>query len=276
MVRRSTATQVPPTLLELRGLGIPRQYFPRIQQPGRFLQLAAWAACFIAAALFGYAGFTAYQQWSHFGVAASGRDATRLSLFGVLFLTATLVVWLLHRQRSAGGVMVYQHGLAIDVSDETRQWRWDAWKSLTVDSQQNQFLGLVRTKKLRCWLVDERGEAVMLDESLNGIQDLCLMLEQNILPHLLRVAEQKYRAGEALQFGPIQIQREAGLAFGNQQMPWSSIRQLEVREGYLEIQHKQDGLHDFRVPAARLPNLPILLALCGGHSGVRVQTRVPG
>ena len=276
MTRRSAAPQVPPALLEVRGLGAPRQYFPRTQQRSQFLQIAAWGAFIITAGLFGYASFTAVQQWSHFGVAAIGRDAIRLALFGVLLLAATLALWLLHRRPSAGGVMVYQQGLAIDAADNPRQWPWDAWKSLTVDSQQNQFLGMVRTKQLRCLLVDDRGEAVVLDESLNGIQDLCLMLEQNILPRLLRAAEQKYRAGEALQFGPIQIQRQAGLAVGKQQIAWASMRSLAVTNGYLEIQLKEGETLDFRLPAARLPNLPVLLALSGGHPGVKVQTRLPG
>lgn len=172
--------------------------------------------------------------------------------------------------------MVYHDGLAVIAPTGLQKWQWQHWASLAVDRQQRSILGQVYSIRQRYLLVDRMGDCLVLDDRLEGLQDLGVLLEQNILPGLLEDAERRYRAGEMIPFGPLQVQRDHGLQHADRYIPWMMLAQLVVRRGYLEVHLKKGMVRTVVLPVSKLPNLPVLLALVGGHPGVRVLVNSQG
>lgn len=270
-----SANPIPAPFLQVQGLGEPQQYFPVAKRFRAGWRAAAVGSGFTGMGFLTYAGASAYRLWGEYGPAAGIQAGTIPMLLGLFMVVFGIGVWLAGKRKGSQGVMVYRDGLATARSSGVRKWRWGDWASLTIDIQQHKFMRLKRTGRMVLVLAAPSGRQLVLDERLEGIQDLGVLLEQKILPGLLSKAEQRYRAGETLAFGPVQAHRESGLQSGSQKIPWEAVQQLAVTGGFLRIDFRQPDGGQLRVPVGKVPNLAVLLALAGGHPGVRVQVNPP-
>ena len=151
----------------------------------------------------------------------------------------------------------YQDGLAYRAKGkEIHTLRWDEVAAIVTN---NYF----HTRYTQCQytLVKASGDKLILDDWLKRVQRLAAYIEKPVYERLGPPLAQRYQAGEALSFGPVTVQRQAGCQLDGQQYAWDAIQDVKVEYGRFKVTLRTGQKHEARVNV--IPNIELLCQLIG-------------
>ncbi len=189
-------------------------------------------------------------------------------LSGLAFLVLCLVV-VIGLVRGLRHVAVHKYGLRIRQSGR-KQYAWADLSGVSTGAVQTRLFGTALRTQHQAVIYPTVDPPVKLDNSLDGLPELLTRIKANLYPRLLPGMRQAFKEGKTLYFGPLSIRQDELLvqdhAGKNRSIPWSQIDSITVQAGMLVIALENKA--KIRLPAARVPNLELLLQII--QSGVTV------
>lgn len=115
-------------------------------------------------------------------------------------------------------------------------------------------------------ILTNKNKKISLRESMiENLPELITQIKSAVYVHLYPTFRDKFRAGELVSFGPVEIQkkylniRRYNIKPSSLKIPWSDITSMTIRSGYLLVKLHNNSV--YRIRAAKIPNLEILLYL---------------
>ena len=112
-------------------------------------------------------------------------------------------------------------------------------------------------------LTKNNGDQLILGEGLKDVGEEAWQIKQVVFALLRPPALQRYKSGEALTFGPVTVQQQAGLQLAGQPYAWDAIQNVQIAGGQLKVTLSTGKQHEARVSA--IPNVELLCQLIGVH-----------
>ena len=158
---------------------------------------------------------------------------------------------------------MYRDGLAYRASGpEVLTLRWEQMATVTSDvtyyPANTHAAGSIGHKYT---LTTTNGESIILDDRLKYAGDAAYAIKQALFALLRPPALARYKAGEALTFGPLTVQKQAGLQLEGKRYPWDGIKEVQVLNGRLRVTLTSGKTHEAR--ASQIPNLELLCQIIG-------------
>jgi hypothetical protein len=151
----------------------------------------------------------------------------------------------------------YQDGLAYQAKGkEIHTLRWEEVAAIVTNNRFHP-----RYTQCEYTLVKASGEKLILDDWLKGVQRLAAYIEKPVYERLGPPLAQRYQAGEALTFGPVTVQRQAGCQLDGQPYAWEAIQDVKVENGRFKVTLRTGQKHEARVNV--IPNIELLCQLIG-------------
>jgi hypothetical protein len=176
-----------------------------------------------------------------------------------LFFLAGLILKGLPKRRP--DVLLFAEGFA-EVLDEqvTAACRWEEAVSFRELAIKQEVSGLHVETSYNYWVGRLDGHTFAFGDWLEEVQGLGDALRERLTPLLVARGRAAWQAGEALDFGPLRLDRE-GLSRGADRLPPRELAKVEVLNGWLHVRRADQEKGWFECPAGEVPNLPVLLDL---------------
>jgi hypothetical protein len=176
-----------------------------------------------------------------------------LGAFGALSLVAGLA----ERGRH---VHVHEHGLVRRKGVERELVLWDevraVFQEITRHTVNGVPAGTSHSYKVRC----RDGRELVFGDDLVGVASLGEQLQRATTQRLLPGAVEAFDRGEIVEFGDVSVSAKGVRLRTSRLLAWSSVRLLDVEEGYLTFDGPGGNGPD-RLEVSRIPNLMMFLAL---------------
>lgn len=220
-------------------------------------------ALFVIPFLVGF--YRAVYGYAHYGVVAgiSWGLVWFIFSFSILILIAIYCIYRLNIARFSISLHksgVYFHRLL----GKSQFFQWNDISALYVNLKQVN--SKYRALSINALIRTKENETLSLRESsIENLPELITQIKSAVYIHLNPVFRERFRAGEAISFGPIDIQRKyikikrLGIKPPSPIIPWMEVSLITVRSGYLLVKLNNNSL--YRIRAAKIPNLEILLRL---------------
>ncbi len=108
-------------------------------------------------------------------------------------------------------------------------------------------------------LQTEDGKKHKFNNSLSSIEQLGFLFQNQVWRYQFPAAMDKFKEGEEVDFGKISLSKE-GLSLRNKTLSWLELEKIELMEGMVFIQEKQEGIWA-KLPASGFPNLFLFTAM---------------
>lgn len=220
-----------------------------------FLGLAALTAFWLAlVGVFAWLGFTHEDP------------NTRLAgLIGFVFLGLAVLSawdWTKHYRTTATRVFLYENGLVWYTP--AAKWGAGRWDDAVTFHRWENDLGSEQAS--RCWLTFRDGKKVTFALQLENYHGLAAHVQDLMHRSLYPKLKAQFDAGKSVQFGQIVInQSEFVLKPGGGSVGWKrrldQIREAQVNNGALYLNHITNRTDGFMMPLADIPNYTVLIAL---------------
>ncbi len=256
---------IPQAISSIIGIGHLVQYYPPKGQ-----KLFKWGM--IGAAVLGLGGGIAVlligvlqTYWSYYyhGPSVVLKNLIVPSALGLLLLAAGFLTARVAYVRGSRCAAIFDLGLVFQDLEGRHIWRWEDFSSIRLRLTRNLLSG--NTGKIHhvYILAKSDGERIILDDSLENVEDLAENIRAIILPALYKTYSTSFFGGKRLEFGPISIDREKGMSLNGRQFLWGQVLRVEVQKGKFEI-NTSDGnqrRYIIKIPVADIPALEICLSL---------------
>lgn len=155
-------------------------------------------------------------------------------------------------------LVLYRDGLAYKSGNENIQiWRWDEISIISThaDSEHTRraFFTYTLTKK--------SGETLVLDETLQNVENFMLLVKKNVFALLLPPLKSAYNSGETITFGTVTIHHQNGLQMGGKTHRWDDIMDIKVERGRFKVILRTNKLYEERTSS--IPNIEMLCNMIG-------------
>jgi len=261
--------QIPDAFSEVYGLGAPDAIYP-VKKSSRWGLLIVMFLLFVGTggALL-WSAYNAYVRYLKFGPAIVITSLTGpWILAGVLFFVGLIIAWHVYSNWKKAAV-VYQNGVAYRDRKGLRAWRWDEIGSLTSAVTKNYTNGIYTGTTHFYTLVKRDGEKFVLNDTIADVEDLAAKIRQNIFPLLYDIYAQAYNEGKNCTFGPVKLNKAAGIQVGKKVYSWEDIEQVAIKKGTLSVKKKDGGwFSGASATAAKIPNLEVMLAIIDQVKGL--------
>ncbi len=161
----------------------------------------------------------------------------------------------------ASRLVVYRDGFAFQTGGkEVHTWRYDA-----VTAVQSNVAWPPHSPQLHEYALSQvSGEKLILDDGLVNVEEAAEAIKTAVFAHLAPPLIPRYQAGEAMAFGPVTVQRQAGLrldGMASATYAWDAIQDIQVDDGLLKLTMRDGKKHEAR--ASAIPNIEVLCQLIG-------------
>ncbi len=218
---------------------------------------------FILAAILVISGLDWYYYgYSQYGPTAAQSWSQDWLFWGISLgiLTLILAAWQAYRARVR--VNLYRAGVDINLPGSThRSLRWEEITGVSNITTQDSIRGHILRTKHQVKIFPVQGRPITLDDRFDNLLELTTRLKANLYPRILPGLRARFKAGQALSFGPITIQANV-LSIRGRQLQWASINHITVLSGRLVIAiNDQDVTHPKKIslPIQQIPNLELFL-----------------
>jgi hypothetical protein len=202
-----------------------------------------------------YYGYTQYgpvaaQSWSQSWLAWG---------FLIGIFTLLLTIWQIFRTRVM--VNLYRYGIETKLPQHPIQaLRWEEISGIAVATIQDRMWGITLHIHHRITIQLNQHKPISLDDRIENLLELATRLKANLYPRLLPGLRARFKAGQALSFGPISIHANY-IDIREKHIPWELVSRITVVSGHLIVDtHNQKSDHpkNIRVPIHLIPNLELL------------------
>ncbi len=158
-------------------------------------------------------------------------------------------------------VLLFSGGFAEVADDQAGETcRWDEAVSFREMAIKGQVHGIHVETSYNYWVGRRDGHTFGFGNWLEDVQALGNALRERLMPHLLAQGRAAWQAGEALDFGPLRLDRE-GLSHAGGRLPLGELEKVEFTDGWLRFRRAGQAKDWFQCLAGDVPNLPVLLDL---------------
>ena len=191
----------------------------------------------------------------------------------MLGAAATLGIFLLILWRTINNrkkaVVIFTDGFATSGRGGVQAWKWEQVEEITADVVNNYILGFYTRTRHTCTLKHSNGKTLVLDDSLNDIESLYHLLENNTIRQRYQRLAAAYNNNQPVIFGAVTIGKQSGIQIGDKTYPWTEIEEIAINQGILSIKKKNGGwMSSTKVPAGKIPNLQVLLSIISQIRGI--------
>ncbi len=138
--------------------------------------------------------------------------------------------------------------------------RWDEVVSFREMTIRRTVSGIHVETSYNYWVGRRDGHTFGFGDWLEDVQALGNALRERLMPQVLAQGRAAWQAGEALDFGPLRLDRE-GLSHAGGRLPLGELAKVEITEGWLRLRRAGQAKDWFNCLAGEVPNLPLLLEL---------------
>jgi hypothetical protein len=193
-------------------------------------------------------------------------------LVGVATLIAVVGFWILwvafrtpnlSRSQAARRLYLYEQGFVLaDRPDDPQAFRWDGIDTVFQKIVIRRTYG-VETNRIYLYTITRRdGRVAKLTQFWSDIAELGPGINESVsaalAPRMLAAVER----GQSVQFGDMTV-NAVGIAGRRRSVTWSEVTNVRIRNGYVSVDVAGKFFALSTVAAAKLPNLPLFLALAG-------------
>jgi hypothetical protein len=176
-----------------------------------------------------------------------------------LFFVAGLIAKGLPKRRPE--VLLFTGGFAEVLDDQVvAACRWGEAVSFREMTIRREVSGIHVETSYNYWVGRRDGHTFAFGDWLENVQALGAALRERLMPQLLARGRAAWQAGEALDFGPLRLDRE-GLSRGADRLPLRELEKVEVLNGWLHVRRAGQASDWHQCPAGEVVNLPVLLDL---------------
>jgi len=158
-------------------------------------------------------------------------------------------------------VLLFTGGFAEVLDDQAGEaCRWDeavSFRELAIRRTEG---GIHVDTSYNYWVGRRDGHTFGFGNWLEEVQALGNALRERLMPQLLARGQAAWQAGEALDFGPLRLDRE-GLSHAGGRLPLGELEKVEFTDGWLRLRRAGQAKDWFQCLAGDVPNLPVLLDL---------------
>lgn len=155
-------------------------------------------------------------------------------------------------------LVMYRDGLAYKSGNENIQiWRWDEISIIATNAD------FQRTRRpfYSYRLTKKNGETLVLDETLQNVEDFMSLVKKNVFALLLPPLKSTYNSGETITFGTVTIHRQNGLQMGGKTYRWDDIMDIKVERGRFKVVLKTSK--QYEELASSIPSIEMLCNIIG-------------
>jgi hypothetical protein len=158
-------------------------------------------------------------------------------------------------------VLLFTGGFAEVLDDQLGEaCRWDEAVSFRELAIRRTVSGIHVETSYNYWVARRDGHTFGFGDWLENVQALGNALRERLMPQLLAQGRAAWEAGQALDFGPLRLDRE-GLSHAGGRLPLGELEKVEFTDGWLRVRRAGQSKDWFQCLAGDVPNLPVLLDL---------------
>jgi hypothetical protein len=223
--------------------------------------LAGLVFLVLGVGLFAYGGYTSYSLYFKHGPAVVSRSLFPYLLSSILALWVGVWCALAAIKRTGPRITLLEGGLEFQRDGQKVLWRWQDMASLRATLRYN--VGLTRRTEHVYTLVNNDGERLALDDTLQDVQKLAEHIRARLLPIAGSRALPAFYNGTELEFGRVRVAYKSGLVYGKMHLAWENMSQAVIHDGRFTIEMDGAPKTPKRINLAtdEIPNVDILLAI---------------
>lgn len=230
-------------------------------RPLRGREVLGWLPLlFLSLGLLGYGLWRLYLGYAYYGAAAAQTWGKPWLLAAAASLLPLGLLLLREIRQRRGAVVLHENGLRLPSRQPPLPW--PHLTGIASETTRYTLLGRPLHTRQRAWLYPATGRPIPLPPHLQNLPDLVARTKARLYPQLHPALRASLHRGEWLYFGPVRLHR-AALAAGKREYPWARVQNVSLARGQLQIDLQPHGLQPrrARIPAARIPNVELLLQL---------------
>ncbi|MFH1446637.1 MAG: DUF6585 family protein, partial [Chloroflexota bacterium] len=150
---------------------------------------------------------------------------------GLLFI----ILFVLSIPKQDIQIDVYEDGFIFSKGKKESRWYWSSVDKIKINIAQHSILekGVKRLYKLM--ISHKDGMQLILNDSLEYLDNFIQILRDKTYPHLLRQAQHAFNAEEYVNFGRLRIHQQQGLLIGRKRIPWEHIEHIALKMGLISF-----------------------------------------
>lgn len=176
------------------------------------------------------------------------------ALVSALLASALTVAAIRARRRS---VHVLRSGLLLQNGGRRTHVPWNAITKIYTSAVSYRIPVLSRPR-LSIELGSRSGQRVSLPPFLEGADRLLTAVKAEVYPRLMVEARQAFNSGQAVQFGPLSLDRQ-GVRRGEVLLPWDQLADVRLEGGRLSIEPVRGRGKRWRIAVRTIPNADLCL-----------------
>jgi hypothetical protein len=255
--------RLPGAFKKVQGLGAPLDVYPL--RNALLLRTGALLFSFLcvgsALLLTGWAAVNAFERYYRHGPAVVWRGLALPLILGLLLLAVGIAAANGAARRWKKTLVIYEGGIAVRSQAGIATCKWVEAASLRIAISERTFSGVRLGTEKKITLVRADGERICFDEDIRGADEALEKIRGWLLPILYERYVPEFEEGHAFVFGPIEIQKDAGVTLKQKTLSWDALQKAAVDQGTLRLSANDSTgkLKQVSVPVAEIPNLDLML-----------------
>jgi hypothetical protein len=189
------------------------------------------------------------------------------TIVGMIVAVTSLLLleaWWRYRQIR---VLLFDKGFTQDIDNKRSDVPWSevgtVWQNVTKHYTNGVYTGTTHIYTI----LTTSGKRFIWNDKIKNVEQLGGTMQSAVTKIRLPEVFAAYQSGQTISFGKLAVNL-TGLSKGNQVVPWSEIKAVEIQKGYIRVK-KQDSWFNFaNVPTSSIPNLFIFLSLVDKIIGI--------
>ena len=194
------------------------------------------------------------EDWNVMSYVGAALGLVGMPLMGVAILVSAF-------RLRANRVDVHEHGLVHVWQGRTTRARYEDVVGITSAISQETVNGVPGPVVHRHDVAIERGEPLVITNGFADVEALIAQLERRTARTRRERIEAQIRAGDSAAFGPLLLSATHLEHIGHEPLPRSELTELVLEDGMLRVMRDGTTRPYAVVPAAKVTNLDLLLAL---------------
>lgn len=231
---------------------------PNIERRVVFLLIASLVVALMAVLWSMYRWYFAFARFGPAVVWRWSGPAIGIALLALLLAAYSGLFLIRNRKRQ---LIMTPQGLLQTNGNDRRALGWSAVASIRTAAARYTLIRREQRAQPRISLRTLDGQTLKLSPHLTGLAEAQQIIKQNIYPAAMNRYRERMKAGQPLEFGPLQLTRQ-GIAYRGRSEPWQHFHDVKLENGRLLIEFRGAGRgRKFSIPAARIPNIDLCVQL---------------
>lgn len=186
----------------------------------------------------------------------------------LLIVPILLIIYLVNAIRSnSHKAYLYQDGFIYTNGSQINTVRWDqveaVWQKAVSYSWSTRYTYTIKRPD---------GAQVVVSSHVKNVKELGEVILSEVTKRHLPLAQQAYNSGAPVPFGALYLSLQ-GIGFKDKLLPWQEVKDVVINNGQVQVKKQGNLITWAAVPAADVPNLPVMLQLVANMLSTMPQMR---